>query len=139
MRQLSDIFCKQHPLKMPQSATVRDACRRMRDYRVGAVLVTNRDGHLVGIFTGRDAISRVLATGKSANRTKLRDVMTPKPTTMSPHMTPIRALRLMWDGGFGHIPVIDGEKIVGVISRGDFKAFEEDRFEQERMLWEEMR
>lgn len=139
MRQLSDIICHKNPFTMPPSANVRDACREMRDRRIGAILVANEKGHLLGIFTGRDAVGRVVAAGKSAARTKLADVMTPNPTTMSPRMTSIDALRLMWDGGFRHIPVVEGTDIVGVVSRGDFHAHESERLEEERTLWEHLR
>jgi CBS domain-containing protein len=96
-------------------------------------------GHLLGIFTGRDAVGRVLAAGKSAARTKLEEVMTSSPTTMSPQMTAIDALRLMWDGGFRHVPVVDSTNIVGIVSRGDFQAREADILEEERNLWEHIR
>lgn len=139
MRQLSDMVCNQDPLTLSPSASARDACERMRDRRLGAVLVCKEDGNLVGIFTGRDVATRIVAAGKSAAKTKLSQVMTPNPTTMSPEMTALDALRLMWDGGFRHVPVVRDQKIVGVVSRGEFKANEEDRFEQERTLWEHMR
>jgi CBS domain-containing protein len=139
MRQLSDIVCHKHPFTMAPSVKVRDACREMRDRRIGAVLITNENGRLLGIFTGRDAVGRVLAAGRSAARTKLADVMTSNPTTMSPQMTSIDALRLMWDGGFRHIPIVDGSNIVGVVSRGDFHAHESERLEEERALWEHLR
>lgn len=139
MRNLSDIICNQHPLTLPPSSTVQDACRKMHERRVGAVLVTDEHGSLVGIFTGRDAVGRVLAAGKSATKTKLGDVMTPNPTTMPAHKTAIDALRLMWDGGFRHVPLVDSGKLAGVVSRGDFKGDEQNRFEEERQLWETMR
>jgi hypothetical protein len=66
----------------------------MRDRRIGAVLVTEGDHRLLGIFTGRDAVHRVLAEGKSAARTKLAEVMTRDPDTMPPGRTAIEALRL---------------------------------------------
>ena len=139
LRQLSDIICNQRPLMLEPACSVRDACKQMRDRRVGAVLVGDNDGRLLGIFTGRDAVARVLAMGKSPTKTTLGDVMTPNPTTMSQKMTAIDALRLMWDGGFRHIPLVEDSKVVGVISRGDFRASEEGRFEEERELWEHMR
>ena len=139
MRHLADIVCHKHPFTMPPSAKVCDACREMRDRRIGAILVTNEKGDLLGIFTGRDAVGRVLAAGKSAARTKLAEVMTSNPTTMSPHMTAIDALRLMWDGGFRHIPVVENANIVGIVSRGDFHAHEANRLEEERELWEHLR
>lgn len=111
----------------------------MNEYRAGSVLVTDETGRLAGIFTGRDAVCRVLATGKDASQTKLADVMTSAPVTMSPGQTAIEALRLMWDGGFRHVPVVKNGEVVGVVSRGDFKGNEQDRLDEERNLWEHMR
>jgi CBS domain-containing protein len=139
MRNLSDIVLNQRPLTMEPAACVRDACKRMQEQRAGSVLVTDERGQLVGIFTGRDAVNRVLAAGRNPDTTALADVMTPKPATMTPEKSAIEALRLMWDGGFRHIPVVDCGKLVGVVSRGDFKGTERDRLDEERDLWEHMR
>ena len=139
MRRLSDIIFNQNPLTLPSDATVQQACERMRERRAGSVLVIDEAGHLAGIFTGRDAVCRVLAAGKSASKTKLNDVMTATPDTMSPDQTAIDALRLMWDGGYRHLPVIKEGKILGVVSRGDFKGVEQDRLDEERYVWEHMR
>ena len=84
MRKMSDIVRNQHSVRLPATATVREAWQRMRDRRVGAVLVIDDDRRLLGIFTGRDAVHRVLAEGKSTTRTKLADVMTCNPNTMPP-------------------------------------------------------
>ena len=138
MRHLSDIVREQRPLTLPPSATVKEACQSMNDRHLGAVLVTEKHGRLVGIFTGRDAVCRVLAAGKSPATTKLKDVMTAAPVTMPANKTVIDALRLMWDGGFRHVPVIDHDKLVGVVSRGDFKGLEQSRLEEERELWERL-
>jgi CBS domain-containing protein len=139
MRTLSDIVLNQRPLTMAPAACVRDACKRMQEHRAGSVLVTDERGQLVGIFTGRDAVNRVLAAGRNPDTTALADVMTPKPATMTPEKSAIEALRLMWDGGFRHIPVVDCGRLVGVVSRGDFKGTERDRLDEERDLWEHMR
>ena len=138
MRQLSDIVRDQHPLTLPPSATVKQACQKMSDRHLGAVLVIEKHGRLIGIFTGRDAVCRVLAAGKSPAKTRLGDVMTSSPVTMSPDRTVIEALRLMWDGGFRHVPVTQDDKLVGVVSRGDFKGLEQSRLEEERDLWERL-
>jgi CBS domain-containing protein len=136
MRKMSDIVRNQVPVTLPPDATVRDACQRMRDRRVGAVLVTEGDQRLLGIFTGRDAVHRVLAQGKSATRTKLAAVMTRDPDTMPPGKTAIEALRLMEYGRYRHVPVVDDGKVVGIVSRFDFSGIELDRLDEETGLWE---
>ena len=136
-RQVSDIVRDQKPLVLPASATVKQACDRMRERRVGAVLVADQADRLVGIFTGRDAICRMLAEARNATETTLGDVMTCDPSTMPPGRSAIEALRLMQDGGFRHIPVIDLDgKIVGVVSRGDFRGLEQARLDEETGLFE---
>src|SRR6516164_3906485 len=136
MRKMSDIVRNQDPVTLPPSATVTEACQRMRDRRVGAVLVTDGDRRLVGIFTGRDAVHRVLAAGKSAARTELSAVMTRNPTTMPPGKTAIEALRLMEDGRYRHVPIVDQGRVVGIVSRFDFSGLELDRLDEETGLWE---
>ena len=139
MRQLSDIVYNQDPVVIPKTATVKDACCEMRDRRTGSVLVSDGKGGLVGIFTGRDAVCKVLAEGRRASETLLAEVMTADPVTMTPERTAVDALRLMWDGGFRHVPVLREGKIVGIVSRGDFKGDEHTRLEEERELWETIR
>jgi CBS domain-containing protein len=139
MRKLRDIVLEQQPVIMNATASVRAACERMRDTQAGSVLVTSDTGRLVGIFTGRDAVCRVLAEGRDAVTTRLAEVMTPNPATLSPDQTAIDALRLMWDAGFRHVPLVRNGKILGVVSREDFKGFEYTRHEDERDLWEHMR
>src|SRR6201993_3550344 len=95
MRKVSDIVKSQDPITLPPNTTVREACRCMRDRGVGAILVTEGDRRLVGIFTGRDAVHRVLAEGKNAARTTLAEVMTPDPDTILPGNVAIEALRMM--------------------------------------------
>jgi CBS domain-containing protein len=135
-RQMSDMVRNQNPLSLPKATAVQQACRAMRDRRVGAVLVTGASGELVGIFTGRDAVCRVLAEGLNPMLTTLEDVMTRQPDTMPPGRSAIDALRTMKDGGYRHLPVVDGEKIVGIVSRGDFRGLEQDRLDEETGLWE---
>ena len=136
-RPLGTIILNQKPLTLSPTATVREACQHMRERGVGAVLVTDAKGHLVGIFTGRDAVARVLAEGRSGH-TRLEEVMTPKPNTMRRDMRAVEALRLMRDGGFRHVPVVDGEKLLGVVSHGDFRGGEIDRLDEETGLWERL-
>ncbi len=137
IRQLNLLVKDQDPLRMGASETVKEACRRMWERRVGAVLVTDDKNYLVGIFTGRDAV-RVLAEGKSAARTRLSAAMSRSPETIAPERSTVEALRAMNDGGYRHLPVVAGTKIMGIVSRGDFKGLELDRLEVETQLWERL-
>lgn len=136
MRKMSDIVSNQDPVTLPPNATVREACQFMRDRRVGAVLVTEGDRCLVGIFTGRDAVHRILAEGKNAAHTTLAEVMTREPDTIPSGKIAIEALRLMEDGRYRHLPIVDDGKVVGIVSRFDFSGVELDRLDEETGLWE---
>ena len=133
-RSLQFIVKDQDPLTLSSTETVQHACQRMWERRVGAVMVVDA-GHLVGIFTGRDAV-RTLAEGRSPVDTSLATAMTPNPDTISPAETAIDALRRMGDCGYRHLPVVDGDKVVGIVSRGDFQGLELDKLEGEKSLWE---
>ncbi len=137
-REMAEIIRNQKPLTLRPGATVQEACQHMHERKVGAVLVTNGKNELVGIFTGRDAV-RVLAEGKDAKTTVLRQVMTKKPDCLPPRHTAIDALRLMRDGGFRHVPVVHEGLVVGIVSRGDFRGLEQDRLDEETGIWERMR
>jgi CBS domain-containing protein len=121
---------------LPPDATMMQAARHMRERRVGAVLVTEGDCELVGIFTGRDAVSRVLAEGKDPAATTLDQVMTYNPDTMTPSHSAIEALRLMQDACCRHLPIVHEGKVVETVSRGDFRGLEQDRLDEETGLWE---
>ena len=136
-RPMSEIVRSQRPLAMPPEATVKAACERMHERRVGAVLVVDAAGVLVGIFTGRDAV-RCLAHVPDPAQVRLAEAMTRDPDTMPPRATAIEALRLMRDGGFRHIPVVDQGRLVGVVSSGDFRGLERDRLDEETGIWERL-
>jgi CBS domain-containing protein len=135
-RHMFDMVRDQQPVTLPPNASVQEACRRMRERRVGAVLVTEGGDRLVGIFTGRDAVCRVLAEGLNVDRTQLADVITRDPDTMTPDKTAVEALRLMQDGGYRHVPIVHEGRVVGIVSRGDFRGLEQARLDEETGLWE---
>lgn len=134
-RTLADAIAGQKPLCLPPSATMREACAAMHARRVGAVLVTDPEGRLLGIFTGRDAVS-ALARRVDPETTTLEQAMTRNPCTLPPDAEPIEALRLMRDGGFRHVPLVRDGIAVGVVSRYDFRTAENIRLEDEVALWE---
>jgi CBS domain-containing protein len=138
MRKMSDLVQHQSPLTLPSSASVLEAARKMRASSVGAVLVTDSKGALTGIFTGRDAVARVLAEGRDPAKTTLLDVMTVAPETITPDHKAIDALRLMQDARCRHLPIVREGRIVGIVSRGDFRGSELDRLDEETGIWEQI-
>jgi CBS domain-containing protein len=127
------------PLTLPPGATAREACKRMRECSADSVLVVDGAGRLLGIFTGHDAVRRVLAQARDADRTTLAEVMTWDPATVPPRAAAMEALRLMRDGGFDHVPVVDGGRVVGLVSHGHFLGLEQMRLEEETRTFETMR
>lgn len=97
---------------------VSDAAREMSRRRIGAVLVTE-DGELQGIFTERDALTRVLAEGRNPDTTLLGEVMTRHPDTIAPTETVAYALSMMNEHGYRHLPVVEADRIVGIVSIRD--------------------
>jgi CBS domain-containing protein len=109
------------------------AARKVRSVLVG------RKGRLEGIFTGSDLNDRVVALGLDPDATPLAEVMTRNPHTVAPDCHAIAALRLMHDRRCRHLPVCDGGRLVGIVSRRDFLGYEEDEMEHEQELSERMR
>ncbi len=137
-RKLADIVEGQTVLTLGEDASVREACRCIWQQRKGSVLVVDHQQRLVGIFTGRDAV-RTLAEGRSAEETNLADAMTRNPITAAPADRAVDALRKMGDYSFRHLPIVENGRILGVVSRRDFKGVEIDRLDEEDHLMEHMR
>jgi CBS domain-containing protein len=100
---------------VPPETTVRKAAKLMAKRNVGAVMVVDEQG-LVGIFTERDAVFRVIARDVDSQTTRLVDVMTKAPITVAPDKSFGYALLVMHENGFRHLPVIENGKLIGVIS-----------------------
>ncbi len=103
------------------SLSVRDAAKAMADRNIGAVLVAEA-GRLRGICTERDVAHRVVAKGRDPNLTTIADIMTADPAVISPGETPATALDIMRRIGCRHLPVMDGDRIVGMLSIRDLYA-----------------
>jgi CBS domain-containing protein len=103
-------------LAVETSMTITEVAQRMVDRNVGAVLVLD-DGRLAGILTERD-ILRAVARGLR-DTTRVGDCMTAHPETIAPDDTTEHAAVLMLHGGFRHLPVVEGDNLVGVISIRD--------------------
>jgi CBS domain-containing protein len=102
-------------LTAPPETTVSEAAELMAARNVGAVMVVEHE-RLIGIFTERDAVFRVMARGRDAETTRLSDVMTNAPQTVDPDKSFGYALLLMHENGFRHVPVIENGKPIGIVS-----------------------
>ena len=102
-------------LTAPPETTVSKAAKLMASKNVGAVMVVENE-RLVGIFTERDAVFRVMAKGLDAQATKLAEVMTNEPQTVDPDKSFGYALLMMHENGFRHVPVIENGKPIGIVS-----------------------
>lgn len=100
---------------VPGALTVRAAAELMKSRHYGAVLIAEGDD-LVGIFTERDALFRVIAVGKDPETTPVSAVMTKNPKTITPEKTFGHAMLMMHKGGFRHVPVVEDGKLVGMVS-----------------------
>jgi CBS domain-containing protein len=100
------------------TATVREAVEVMAKRRFGAVPVVDGE-RLIGIFTERDVIARVIAARKDPDTTPLGEVMTANPDTVKSSDAVLHALELMNGHGYRHLPVVDGDHLVGIVSIRD--------------------
>jgi CBS domain-containing protein len=100
---------------VPPTASVREASEIMARKQVGAVLIVEGE-RLLGIFSERDAVFRVIARGLDPATTRLLQVMTPEPKTIKPNNTFGYAMTLMHENGFRHLPVVDDGKPIGIVS-----------------------
>jgi CBS domain-containing protein len=129
-RPIRNLIQNQQVHTVQKDITVRTAAHIMQTARIGSVMVVEKDA-LVGIFTERDALFRVLAGGLDPDRTKVGEVMTADPQTISPDRPLVHALHLMHDGGFRHMPVVENGAPVGMVSIRDAVGVEMVRLEHE--------
>jgi len=105
-------------ISIAPSASVADAVRAMNDNKVGSVLVMDRQT-LVGIFTERDVLVRVVGAMRDPAATPVSEVMTTPVRNVEPGTTADEALRLMSDRRHRHLPVVENGKVIGLVSMGD--------------------
>jgi len=104
--------------------TVLEAARRMKEERIGAVVVHTDEQGVVGIFSERDVLRRVVAEGKPAESTLIRDVMSRPVACCTPDTSLNECQKTMTEKRLRHLPVVDNEQLVGMISGGDILAQE---------------
>jgi CBS domain-containing protein len=129
-RPIREIMQQHQLVSAHERTTVAEAARLMKDRHVGAVVVQHR-GHLAGIFTERDALTRVLAPGLDPVHTTLAQVMTHQPDTISPDKPFAHALVMMQEHGYRHMPVVERGRVVGMVSMRDARPPELSELEVE--------
>jgi CBS domain-containing protein len=107
------------------TATVGQAAETMRLIDAGTVLVADETERLVGIVTDRDIAIRAVAEGKDPGTTLVGDISSPYPATVSPTTSVREAVKLMRQHDVRRLPVVEGERPVGVISLGDLAILQD--------------
>jgi CBS domain-containing protein len=109
--------------------TVYNALELMFEKSIGALLVVD-NGKFVGIFTERDYARKLILKGKSSKETLIREVMTERPITVTLDTSIEDCMKIMSDKKIRHLPIMENEKLLGLISVGDVVKFiiEEQKF-----------
>ena len=116
---LTRIFEKDEAIhSVGPDASVIECVRTMTSEKLGALIVVDGE-RLIGIFTERDALNKVLAAGLDPARTKVSEVMTKDPYCIPPATTVGEAMALVTKRRFRHLPIVENGKVLAVISSGD--------------------
>ncbi len=100
-------------------ATVFEALQIMADKNVGALMVMDKEGKLIGMFSERDYARKIVLHGVSSKEAKLEDYMSTDLYTVKPDTSVLGVMAVMTERHIRHIPVLDHNKIIGIISIGD--------------------
>ena len=130
-RTLRQVVSGQTLVSALPDTTVRAAAVAMASQSVGAIMIVDETGRLIGLFTERDVLNRVVARGLDPDKTLLASVMTDKLQTATPDKPLGHALHLMFEGGFRHVPVVEDGRPVGMVSARNALGLEIDQFEKE--------
>jgi len=118
MAPVYDLVKDRRVYSIEADSTVLEGARFMMEQRIGALPVL-RDGQLVGIFSERDVMNRVVAAGRMPGTTKISEVMTANPKAVSVDESIENCLFLMREFGFRHLPIVDGKELKGLVSSRD--------------------
>ena len=121
---IKDVIRDREPYSMNSSATVMEAAEFMAGRRIGAVCVLDDEDRLIGVFSERDLLNRVVVLKHDPTTLKLSDVTSPLRAVIRCDETPHQALDLMEQIGSRHLPVVDGERWVGMLSMRDLLRVE---------------
>ena len=134
---IRDVIRDREPYSMKATATVMEAAEFMAQRKIGAVCVLDEAGKLIGVFSERDLLNRVVVPRHDALTMKLGDVTSPLRAVISCDETPQQALERMDKIGTRHLPVVEGEKWVGMLSMRDLLRVElSDKGDEIKLLQE---
>ena len=134
MSKIYDLIKDNETHAITADQTVLEAAREMVAHNIGAVPVLH-DDELVGIFSERDIMKRVVAEGRDPARTRVSEVMTADPLTVDIRESIEHCMVLMKQHGFRHLPVCDGKKLKGIVSLRDILLRDlTDKDEEVRMM-----
>ena len=132
---LKDIMTRS-VVKIHPEESVDVAARMLTHYNIGALPVCDDHDHLVGMVTDRDMITRCVASGRPAEKTSVRDVMTARVVSATPDMDTGAAAHLMGREQVRRLPVVEQGKLCGMVSVGDLAAREEINYDAAEALGE---
>jgi CBS domain-containing protein len=118
---VQDIMIKE-VVTLDQNATVKEAAEIMNKFEIGSLIIVGR-GKAVGIVTERDLLKRVVAEARDANITKVKEIMTTPLVVVEPNMDLEKAVRQMFQMKIKKLPVVDGKRLVGLVSLTDIARF----------------
>jgi CBS domain-containing protein len=118
------VVCDREPYFVPDTATALDAAAYMADRKIGAVCVLDGDEKLCGIFSERDLLQRVVVHKRDPAAVPIREVMSEPRAVIECGDTPHEALERMERVGSRHLPVVDGDKFIGMLSMRDIMRVE---------------
>ena len=118
------VVCNRESYFVKDTATAMDAAQYMADRKIGAVCVLDADDKLCGIFSERDLLKRVIVKQRDPAEVPITEVMSAPRAVITCDDTPHQALELMEGVGSRHLPVVDGEKFIGMLSMRDIMRVE---------------
>ena len=128
---IKNLHCRAGHVSIPLGTTIGEAARIMKDHRVGCVLVEEA-GKLLGIFTERDILTKLVGTGYDPGKVQVDGVMTRDPETLTPEDPIAFAVQRMSVGGFRHLPLVDSlGRPVGILSVKDIVDYLAEHFPRE--------